>query len=80
VRLYRGLKAPYLGMTPKRFMAWGKFDKLISAILPAKDLRAVIRVRGLAGADDEYKALVLKRAIQERLDAARKAKTGSAAA
>lgn len=69
----------WLGMPPKRFMAWGKFDEFITAILPAKDLRAVIRVKGLARADDEFKALVLERAIQERLDAAPKAKTGSAA-
>src|SRR6266542_4876550 len=58
----------WLGMTAKRFMAWGKFDKFITAVLPAKDLRAVIRVEGVAGASDEYKAAVLKRRIQERLD------------
>ena len=52
----------------KRFMAWGRFDKFITAILPAKEIRALIRVKGVAGASDEYKALLLKRKIQERLD------------
>jgi hypothetical protein len=60
----------WLGMTAKRFMAWGAFDEFITAILPAKDLRAIIRVKGVAGPDDEYKAVVLTRAIQERIDAA----------
>ncbi len=64
----------------KRFMAWGRFDAFLTAVLPAKDLRTVIRVKGVAGASDEYKALVLERAIRERLDdAARHAKIGSAA-
>jgi hypothetical protein len=69
----------WLGMgNAKRFMAWGKFDKFIAAVVPAKELRAVIRVKGVAGASDADKALVLKRKIQERLDnAAREARLGS---
>jgi hypothetical protein len=52
----------------RRFMAWGKFDEFITAILPAKELRALIRMKGVAASSDEYKALLLKRKIQERLD------------
>ena len=58
----------WLGMTAKRFMAWGKFDKFITAVLPAKELRALIRVKGVAGSSDDYKSLLLKRKIQESLD------------
>ena len=54
----------------KRFMAWGKFDKFITAVVPAKELRAVIRVKGVAASGDEYKTALLKRRIQERLDEA----------
>jgi hypothetical protein len=31
----------------KRFMAWGRFDKCITAILPAKEIRALILVKGV---------------------------------
>jgi len=61
----------WLGMgAAKRFMAWGKFDRFISAILPAKELRAAIRVKGVASAGDEYKAALLKMRTQERIDQA----------
>ena len=56
----------WLGMTAKRFMAWGRFDKFITAVLPAKELRALIRVKGVACSSDEYKAILLKRKSQER--------------
>jgi len=52
----------------KRFLAWGRFDAFITATLPAKELRALIRVKGVAAGGDEYKALLLKRRIRERLD------------
>jgi hypothetical protein len=55
----------WLGMSAKRFKAWGKFDAFITAVLPAKELRALIRVKGVASAGDEYQALVLRRRIQE---------------
>jgi|GEM_PF-4262968 len=48
-------------------MVWGKFDGLIVAILPAKDLRARVRAKDVVAASDEYKAPVLKRAIPELL-------------
>ena len=60
----------WLGMTAKRFMAWGKFDRFITAFLPAKELRSLIRVKGVAGSSDEYKALLLKSKIHEQLDGA----------
>jgi hypothetical protein len=67
------------GAAARRFMAWGKFDKFLTAVLPAKNLRAFIRAKGVAGQSDEYKAMVLERAIRERLDdAVRQAKSGSA--
>jgi hypothetical protein len=70
----------WLGMgNARRYMVWGRFDKFIIAVLPAKELRALIRVMGVAGATDEYKALVLRRKIQERLDhASREPRSGSA--
>ena len=45
----------------KRVMAWGRFDEFLTAVLPAKDLRSLIRVKGVAGQSDEYKAMVLGR-------------------
>lgn len=51
----------------KRFIAWGKFDEFLVAALPAKELRALVRVKGVAGESDEYKSLVLQRAIAQRL-------------
>jgi hypothetical protein len=58
----------WIGMgSAKRFMAWGKFDKFITAILPAKDLRAPIR-KGVASSAGEYKAALLRRKIQDRVD------------
>jgi hypothetical protein len=63
----------------KRFMAWGKFDEFITAILPAKELRSLIRMKGVASSGDEYKDALLKRKIQERLDeVSREARSGSA--
>ena len=57
----------WLGTSAKRFMIWGTFDDSILAELPAKELRAHVRRKGVVAASDEYKALVLRRAIAERL-------------
>lgn len=55
----------WLGMGgAKRFMAWGKFDKFNTAVLPAKELRALIRVKGVASSSEEYKTQLLRRKIQ----------------
>jgi hypothetical protein len=52
---------------PKRFMIWGAFDDFILAELPAKELRAHVRRKGVVGESDGYKAAVLRRAIMEHL-------------
>ena len=51
----------------KRFMVWGAFDDFIVAELPAKELRAHVRRKGVVAESDAYKAAVLRRAIKERL-------------
>jgi hypothetical protein len=55
------------GEGPKRMMLWGRFDDFIVAEIPAKELRRQVRAKGVVAAKDEYKALVLERAINERL-------------
>lgn len=61
----------WLGMgRAKRFMAWGRFDEFITAVLAAKELRALVRVKGVASLGDEYKAALLRRTIKDRLDEA----------
>ena len=65
----------WLGVTAKRFMVWGSFDAFLVAELPAKQLRASIRGPGPAvgaRADDEYRAALLKREVQRRLEALRR--------
>lgn len=57
----------WVGMGPKRFMVWGKFDDWLVATFPAKDLRAQLRERGLRNATDEYKSVVLVRIIDDEL-------------
>jgi hypothetical protein len=49
----------------RRLMVWGKFDHLIVATIPAKDLRAHVRRKGVVSASDSYKASVLERAIRD---------------
>ena len=57
----------WLVTSAKRFMIWGPFDDFIVAELPAKELRAHVRRKGVVAASDEYKAAVLRRAIMEHL-------------
>ncbi len=57
----------WLAGRAKRFIAWGKFDEFLVAALPAKELRALVRVKGVAAESDEYKSLVLLQAIARRL-------------
>jgi hypothetical protein len=59
----------WLAGRAKRFIAWGNFDEFLVATLPAKELRALVRVKGVAGESDEYKSLVLRRAVAQRLGA-----------
>lgn len=51
----------------RRLMVWGRFDRWIVAVLPAKELRQVIRRRGIASASDEEKVYVLRDAIQHQV-------------
>lgn len=48
-------------------MVWGRFDEFIAAAVPAKELRARIRKKGVAGSSDEFKAEILRRTIDEGL-------------
>jgi hypothetical protein len=57
----------WLVSSAKRFMFWGAFDDFLVAELPAKELRAHVRRKGVVAASDEYKAAVLRRAIKEHL-------------
>lgn len=51
----------------KRLMVWGTFDRWLAAAIPAKDLRAEVRKRGIAGLPPTAKSEVLKSAIARRL-------------
>lgn len=44
----------------RRFMLWGRFDECLTAVIPAKDLRAQLRLRGVRDASDETKAVILR--------------------
>ena len=57
----------WLGVNAKRFMVWGRFDEFIIGVVPAKDLRAPIRRKGIVTSSDKHKAAVLKRELGERL-------------
>jgi len=61
----------WLVTSAKRFMIWGPFDDFILAELPAKELRAHVRRKGVVAESDEYKAAVLRRAIREHLPRSR---------
>jgi hypothetical protein len=51
----------------KRFMLWGRFDQFLTAVIPAKDLRAQLRLRGARNALDETKAVILRSFIAREL-------------
>jgi hypothetical protein len=51
----------------KRFMLWGRFDLVLTAVIPAKDLRAQLRLRGVRNAPDETKAVILRGFIAREL-------------
>lgn len=53
----------------RRLMVWGPYEKYIVAQIPAKDLRAQLRRKGVAATSDEYKADLLRRYIEEYLAA-----------
>ena len=55
--LYRGAR---------RFMIWTSFADLVIAEIPAKELRAEIRRRGIVTVPDEEKAMILSAYIERR--------------
>lgn len=50
----------------RRFMVWGAFDRWLVALIPAKELRAEVRRKGVARLPPAAKSEVLKRAIEDR--------------
>jgi hypothetical protein len=60
----------WLNQEAKRFMFWGSsFKDLVVAQIPAKELRAQVRRRGIVTASPPEKAMVLRRYIADRLRA-----------
>jgi hypothetical protein len=57
----------WLGAKPRRLMFWGDFAPFVVAVIPAKDLRAQVRRKGIASASDQEKAWVLNRYIRSIL-------------
>lgn len=57
----------WLNRAAKRFMIWTAFSDLVIAQIPAKDLRAQIRRRGIVTASDEDKAMILRAYIERWL-------------
>jgi hypothetical protein len=57
----------WIGPKAKRLMVWGAFDKYIRAILPAKELRAEVRRKGVTRLSDQDKGTILKCVINPRL-------------
>jgi hypothetical protein len=51
----------------RRFMVWGAFDRWVVAVIPAKELRAEVRRKGVAGRPAVDKGQVLRMAIERRL-------------
>ena len=60
------------GVDAKRLMVWGKFAPFIVATIPAKELRAHVRRKGVVAGSRPYKAGVLERAIETLIAGAEK--------
>ena len=52
--------------TPRRFMLWRAFEDLIVATVPAKELRAQARRKGIVTGSWQYKSEVLRNYIRNR--------------
>lgn len=52
---------------PKRFMYWGKFDDHIVARIPAKELRAHVRQKGVRTLSHDVKSRMLQKYIEMRI-------------
>lgn len=57
----------WLGMATRRFIVWGSIDRFMVGTALAKDLRALVRKKGVVTYDDSAKARILRRAIDEKL-------------
>jgi hypothetical protein len=62
----------------RRFMVWGAFDRWLVAVMPAKELRAEVRRKGIAGQPPAAKGEVLRMALERRLAGAAAARQGRA--
>lgn len=60
-------KALWLNDHAERLMVFGPFDQYIVGIIPAKELRKIIRGKGMAAMSDDYKTEVLESAIDQAL-------------
>jgi hypothetical protein len=60
-------KELWLGAGAERLMVWGKFDDYIVGMIPAKELRKMVRAKGMGAMPDKYKSDVLKAAIDKAL-------------
>lgn len=58
----------WLNRNAKRFMIWGRFENLIVAMIPAKDLRSQVRKKGVSNQSFEYKAALLRHYIDRQMD------------
>lgn len=56
-------------------MVWGRLDKHIVAVIPAKELRAEIRKRRLVRAPDGCKISLLEQLIEQRVAKAHQSQT-----
>jgi hypothetical protein len=57
----------WLNRGARRFMIWTSFADLVIAEMPAKELRAQIRRRGIVTASHEDKAMILGTYIERRI-------------
>lgn len=53
------------GVGAKRLMVWGKFERFIVAMIPAKELRAHVRKKGVVTTTEAFKSELLKRVVAE---------------
>jgi hypothetical protein len=57
----------WLDDAARRLMVWGRFDSFIVRVVPAKELRAQLRRKGVAGLDRRSKAVLLAGYIDDLL-------------
>ncbi len=63
----RVFEALWLGNHAKRLEIWGRFDELLVANIPAKELRAEVRQKGMSKLSDQDKGVHLEWVIKRRL-------------